>query len=114
MLGIAWKIQENAYGGLSAATRRRLADLSNAMEKKGDVIRRRVAIGKEGLGFVGNLFVGVAGALLAGVLTDHFNVDLGLPTITIELEEVALAAAGAFLLLVFVWLVKKQQSRKEN
>jgi hypothetical protein len=28
MLGVAWKIQEQAYGGLGAATRRRLADLA--------------------------------------------------------------------------------------
>ena len=27
MLGVAWKIQEQAYGGLSATAKRRLADL---------------------------------------------------------------------------------------
>ena len=35
MLGVAWKIQEQAYGGLSAATRRRLVDLSKTMERDG-------------------------------------------------------------------------------
>ena len=28
VLGVAWKIQEQAYGGLGAATKRRLADLA--------------------------------------------------------------------------------------
>lgn len=48
MLGVAWKIQEQAYGGLSAATKRRLADLANSMERDGDVTRNRVAHFKPG------------------------------------------------------------------
>ena len=43
MLGVAWKIQEQAYGGLSAATKRRLADLAQTLERDGDVTRNRVA-----------------------------------------------------------------------
>ena len=48
MLGVAWKIQEQAYGGLGAATKRRLADLAKTMERDGDVIRNRVARLKPG------------------------------------------------------------------
>ncbi len=48
MLGVAWKIQEQAYGGLSAATKRRLADLAKTMERDGDVTRNRVARLKPG------------------------------------------------------------------
>ncbi len=48
MLGVAWKIQEQAYGGLGAATRRRLADLAKSMERDGDVTRNRVARLKPG------------------------------------------------------------------
>ncbi len=48
MLGVAWKIQEQAYGGLSAATKRRLADLAKSMERDGDVTRNRVARLKPG------------------------------------------------------------------
>jgi hypothetical protein len=47
-LGVAWKIQEQAYGGLGAATRRRLADLGKTMEHDGDVTRNRVARLKPG------------------------------------------------------------------
>lgn len=48
MLGVAWKIQERAYGGLSAATRRRLADLAKTMDRDGDVTRNRVARLRQG------------------------------------------------------------------
>jgi hypothetical protein len=48
MLGVAWKIQEQAYGGLSAATKRRLVNLAKTMERDGDVTRNRVARLKPG------------------------------------------------------------------
>ncbi len=41
-LGVAWKIQEQAYGGLGAAIKRRLADLAKTMEQDGDLARSRV------------------------------------------------------------------------
>jgi len=43
VLGIGWKIQEGAYGGFSATTKRRLADLAITLERDGDVTRNRVA-----------------------------------------------------------------------
>jgi hypothetical protein len=48
VLGVAWKIQEQAYGGLSAAARRRLADLAKTMDQDGDLARSRVARLKPG------------------------------------------------------------------
>jgi len=48
VLGVAWKIQEQAYGGLGAATKRRLADLAKTMEQDGDLAQRRVARLKPG------------------------------------------------------------------
>jgi hypothetical protein len=48
MLAVAWKIQEQAYGGLTAATKRRLADLAATLERDGDVTRGRVARLKPG------------------------------------------------------------------
>ena len=47
-LGVAWKIQEQVLGGLSATTKRRLADLVRTLEKGGDVTRNRVARLKPG------------------------------------------------------------------
>ena len=48
VLGVAWKVQEQAYGGLGAATKRRLADLAKTMEQDGDLARSRVARLKPG------------------------------------------------------------------
>jgi len=48
MLGIGWKLQEQAYGGLGAATRRRIADLAATLERDGDVKRTRIASLKPG------------------------------------------------------------------
>ncbi len=48
VLGVAWKIQETAYGGLGAATKRRLANLAKTMEQDGDLARSRVARLKPG------------------------------------------------------------------
>ena len=48
VLGVAWKIQEQAYGGLGAAIKRRLADLAKTMEQDGDLARSRVARLKPG------------------------------------------------------------------
>jgi len=48
LLGVAWKVQEQTYGGFGAATRRRLADLAETLERDGDVTRSRVARLKPG------------------------------------------------------------------
>lgn len=47
-LGIAWKLQEKALGGMSAATKRRIADLAQTMEDKGDLVKCRAAKLKPG------------------------------------------------------------------
>ena len=40
-LGVAWKLQEKALGGTSAATKRRLAELDRILESKGDLAKAR-------------------------------------------------------------------------
>ena len=40
-LGIAWKLQERALGGLSAATKRQIAELARTMEAKADLAKAR-------------------------------------------------------------------------
>ena len=40
-LGVAWKLQERALGGLSAATRRQLGELAQTMEAKADLAKAR-------------------------------------------------------------------------
>ena len=48
ILGIAWKIQEQTYGGHRPAAKRRLADLAKTVKRDGDVTRDRVARLKPG------------------------------------------------------------------
>ena len=48
ILGVAWKVQERALGGLGAATRRRLGELAQEIERDGDVVRDRVARARPG------------------------------------------------------------------
>lgn len=40
-LGVAWKLQELALGGLSATTRRQLVELARTMEAKADLAKAR-------------------------------------------------------------------------
>lgn len=47
-LGIAWKIQENRLGGLSAAVKRQIADLARTMETKSDLAKPRTVTPKPG------------------------------------------------------------------
>jgi hypothetical protein len=42
LLGVAWKIQEQALGGLGTGAKRALASLTQALEQEGDVKRNRV------------------------------------------------------------------------
>lgn len=47
-LAIACKLQERALGGMSAAMRRRIVDLAQMMESKGDLMRPRTVALKPG------------------------------------------------------------------
>jgi hypothetical protein len=40
-LGVAWKLQEKALGGLGASSKRRLADLALTMATRGDLVKAR-------------------------------------------------------------------------
>src|SRR4051812_11001113 len=40
-LAVAWKLQERALGGVSATVKRRLAELAETMDGKGDLTRSR-------------------------------------------------------------------------
>ena len=48
LLGVAWKVQEQALGGLGAALKRILAGLTDTLERDGDVKRNRVVQLKPG------------------------------------------------------------------
>lgn len=47
-LGIAWKIQENKFGGLGVAVKRQIAELARTMEEKSDLAKPRATSLKPG------------------------------------------------------------------
>jgi uncharacterized membrane protein YeaQ/YmgE (transglycosylase-associated protein family) len=73
----------------------------------GLVVKRR----KEGFGRVRNLGIGLAGALIGGVLFKVLRIDLGLANVSISLQDVVSAFVGALILLAGVWALKKQQAK---
>jgi uncharacterized membrane protein YeaQ/YmgE (transglycosylase-associated protein family) len=69
---------------------------------------------KEGLGRVLNVAVGLAGALIGGLLFKLFRISLGLlGGITISLEEVIEGFLGSLVLLGIIWLAKRQMAKKK-
>ena len=48
-LAVAWKLQERVHGGLSAAVKRRLAELAKSMDEDGDLAKVRATRLKPGV-----------------------------------------------------------------
>lgn len=64
-------------------------------------------------GFMGNMLVGIMGAILGGYLWDkllsrYISFDLG--SINIDLNQVVVALLGAFLFLFVIRYIKRKQS----
>jgi len=69
---------------------------------------------KEGFGRLLNLGVGLAGALIGGLLFKLLRINLGLlGDITISLEEVIEGFLGALVLLGVIWVVKKRMAARK-
>jgi uncharacterized membrane protein YeaQ/YmgE (transglycosylase-associated protein family) len=69
---------------------------------------------KEGLGRVLNVAVGLAGALIGGLLFKLFGISLGiLGKVEITFEEVVEGFLGSLVLLGIIWLVKRQMAKKK-
>ena len=54
---------------------------------------------KGGFGRLGNLGIGLVGALIGGVLFNLMQIDLGLEAISISLQDLVSAFAGALIFL---------------
>ncbi|NWG17228.1 MAG: GlsB/YeaQ/YmgE family stress response membrane protein [Chloroflexi bacterium] len=70
----------------------------------GLLVRRR------GFGTIGNIVVGLLGALLGGVLFQLLNIHIsGLPTFTFSLADLIVAFVGAVVLILIIGLVARRQ-----
>jgi uncharacterized membrane protein YeaQ/YmgE (transglycosylase-associated protein family) len=67
---------------------------------------------KRGFGHAANLGIGLAGALVGGLIFDVLNIDLGLGEISVSVEDLASAFFGSLLFLGAVWLFRKRWQRR--
>ncbi len=74
------------------------------------VHRRRDGFG----GIVTNLMFGLIGAVVGGLIFDAFDVALGLPRITIDLNKVAAAVVGAVVVVVAAGFLEGQRNKKRD
>lgn len=58
-------------------------------------------------GLLGNVGVGLVGALIGGVLFKLLGLDLGLGRISVSLEDVAAAFAGSLLLIIVLRVFRR-------
>lgn len=70
------------------------------------VTRRR-----EGLGRWRNVGVGLAGALLGGMVFELFGIDLGLGDIAVSFEDLVAAFLGSLAVLGIAWYVQRRRRR---
>ena len=76
----------------------------------GTLAGRIVTFSKQGFGFWTNLGVGMAGALVGGLLFWALHIDLGLGAIEISFEDVISAFVGSLLCIGVWWLVRKRRA----
>ncbi len=69
----------------------------------GAVVTRK----KTGFGLWKNLAVGLAGAVVGGLLFNVFRIDLGLGELAVTFEDLISALLGSLLLLLAIWVVQK-------
>ena len=69
---------------------------------------------REGFGRLGNLGVGLSGALIGGLLFNLFRIDLGLAEVSISLEDLIAALAGSLLFLGAVRLIRRTKERRSG
>lgn len=66
--------------------------------------------GREGFGFLRNLGVGLAGALVGGFLFRAFGIFPDLDKIAISLRDVVAALVGSLLVLAALWLWRRSKA----
>lgn len=63
---------------------------------------------KRGYGMLGNMLIGLVGAVLGGLLFQVLNIRIsGLPTFTFSLADLLIAVVGALLLLVVLRMLRR-------
>ena len=64
---------------------------------------------KQGYGRFTNIGIGLVGALIGGLLFRLFNLNLGLGSISVSLEDIVAAFVGSLLFLLILRLVRNRK-----
>ena len=64
---------------------------------------------REGYGRWKNFGIGLAGAVIGGVIFKLFKIDLGLGELKITFEDLISAVLGSFILIVAMWFIGKKR-----
>lgn len=64
---------------------------------------------KQGFGTWSNLGIGLAGALIGGIVFRVFGLDLGLGGIAISLEDVVAAILGSMVFILALWVYRSRK-----
>jgi len=75
----------------------------------GPVIGMLVKRNRDGFGRWRNLGIGLVGALIGGGLFKLFQIDLGLGTFAISLQDLIAAFLGALLFLLMIAVIQKKR-----
>jgi uncharacterized membrane protein YeaQ/YmgE (transglycosylase-associated protein family) len=65
---------------------------------------------REGFGFIRNLGLGLAGALVGGLLFRLFRLFPGLDAVSISLRDVVAAFVGSLIVLVGLWIWQRSKT----
>lgn len=65
---------------------------------------------KEGFGWLTNFGIGIAGAIIGGLIFWIFQIDLGLSGLSISAEDLIEAFLGSLLLLLGLWIYRRVRS----
>ena len=68
-----------------------------------------IAWDRKGFGFLRNLAIGLAGALIGGFVFRLFGLLQGLDKVSISLRDVVSAFAGSLLVLAALWLWQRSK-----
>jgi uncharacterized membrane protein YeaQ/YmgE (transglycosylase-associated protein family) len=78
----------------------------------GSAVAALVTRSAKGYGILRNVVLGMAGAVIGGILVDLTNIHLTDKSLTFELMDVIAAVVGSVLLLIAIAIVRRKRGAK--